>query len=317
MKILVADDEPVARTLFAHWLTSWGYQVISVTDGLSALRALESDPEIRLAVLDWMMPERSGPDVVRALRQRAGDQYVYVILVTGRQDTADVVEGLDSGADDYIVKPCNPLELKVRLRAGRRVVDLQQELLRAQEVLRYEAMRDGLTGLLNRRATLRALDQELARSERTRDPVSILMFDLDHFKAINDQHGHAAGDQVLVTAAECLLRGVRGYDHVGRLGGEEFLIVLPGCNATNALVVAERIRSSMDSIEIASSNARLRFSTSIGVAGAGEHVSTNSQALLARADCALYAAKRLGRNRTELATPDGIELIELRQASSG
>lgn len=302
MKVLLADDEPVARTLFAHWLASWGYEVTTVTDGRSALAALESDPEIKLAVLDWMMPEKSGVDVVQALRERCPDNYVYVMLVTARHDSADVIEGLDSGADDYITKPCNPLELKVRLRAGRRVVELQEQLVRAREALRYEAMRDPLTGMLNRRSVLEALEQELARHRRTAEPLSLLALDLDHFKSVNDRFGHATGDAVLVATADCLARGVRAYDHVGRIGGEEFLIVLPGCSSSNALRVAERIRRAMHETAIDIPGGRLSVTTSIGVSGLPDLEPSDGKALIAAADAALYESKRLGRDRATLAT---------------
>lgn len=311
MKILLADDDAVARTLFSHWLQSWGYQVTTVTDGKSALTALESDPEIKLAVLDWMMPELSGVDVVQAVRGRPSDGYVYVILVTARHESADVIEGLDAGADDYIAKPCNPLELRVRLRAGRRMVELQEELVRARETLRYEAMRDPLTGLLNRRAALAALDQELARHARTKEPLSVLVLDLDHFKSVNDCYGHATGDSVLVAAADCLTRSVRVYDHVGRIGGEEFLVVLPGCTNQNALWVAERIRSALPEATVDVPDGRLAVRASIGVAGWGDFEPCDGRTLIAAADRALYESKRLGRDRVTLARADSTIPLEL------
>ena len=302
MKVLVADDEPVARTLFSHWLTAWGYEVVAVSDGRAALEALESDPSLRIALLDWMMPESSGPEIVRQLRERAGDHYVYVMLVTARHDKADVIEGLESGADDYIAKPCNPLELKVRVRAGHRVVELQQELVRAREALRFEAMHDPLTGLLNRRAVIRMLEQELTRAGRTGSPISVALIDLDRFKSINDTHGHAIGDAVLVSTARSLEQAVRGYDHVGRLGGEELVVVLPDCTEDDAVNVAERLRMLLRLSPVSTPAGLVSFTASFGVASS-EHVGGGDpHALVDAADAALYRAKNKGRDRVERAS---------------
>ena len=240
MKILLADDEPIARTMLQHWLTGWGYTVVAVKDGEAAIAALQADQEIRLAVVDWVMPKVDGIQVCRHVRNGPTEPYIYVVLLTARDNKSDIVDGLDAGADDYLIKPCNPLELKVRLRAGRRVVELQEELVAAREELRYEAMHDGLTTLLNRRAVLEQLDRELRRSARSGAPVAVLMGDLDHFKAVNDTFGHAAGDAVLVEAANRMKACVRAYDSLGRIGGEEFLCVLPECSPAMGYAVAQR-----------------------------------------------------------------------------
>src|SRR4051794_28036827 len=168
MKILLADDEPIARTMLEHWLTGWGYEVVTVRDGEAALNALAADPTLRLAIIDWVMPKVDGIEVCRQIRSGPPEPYVYVVLLTAKDDKSDIIQGLDAGADDYLVKPCNPLELKVRLRAGRRVIDLQEQLVAARETLRFEAMHDSLTGLLNRGATLEQLDRELVRASALR-----------------------------------------------------------------------------------------------------------------------------------------------------
>lgn len=301
MKVLIADDEPVARTLLSHWLASWGYEVISVDDGAAAVAALDSDPSVRLAIVDWMMPGKSGVEVVKHIRARDTEAYVYVMLVTARDDMSDLVEGLDAGADDYVVKPCNPTELQVRLRAGRRTVELHEQLARAREALRFEATHDALTGLSNRRAAERVLDQECARACRMHTPLSVLLFDLDRFKSINDAFGHAAGDAVLTAAARTLASGVRAYDHVARHGGEEFLVILPGCTSDEAAAVADRLRASIAAELVSAAGGEIRFTTSVGVAALSAECS-DPRSLLSAADAALYRAKRLGRNRTELAS---------------
>ena len=303
MKILLADDEPIARTMLEHWLSGWGYTVVPVKDGEAALEALKSDPEIRLAVVDWVMPKVDGLGVCRAIRNGPNEPYIYVLLLTARDNKSDIVEGLDAGADDYLVKPCNPLELRVRLRAGKRVVELQEQLVSARESLRYEAMHDALTTLLNRRAVLEQLDKELLRSARRGAPVAVLMGDLDHFKQVNDTYGHAAGDAVLRETARRMKACVRAYDSIGRLGGEEFLTVLPECSSAIAYTVAERIGNVLAQTPIITPAGHIPVTTSVGVASTDQHVGATAEQLVRAADVALYRAKHLGRARACLAQP--------------
>jgi len=303
MKILLADDEPIARTMLEHWLTGWGYVVTAVKDGEAALAALQTDPEIRLAVVDWVMPKVDGVGVCRAIRGGPQEPYIYVLLLTARDNKADIVEGLDAGADDYLVKPCNPLELKVRLRAGRRVVELQEQLVGAREALRYEAMHDALTGLLNRRAVLEQLDRELVRSARHGTSTAVLMGDLDHFKAVNDTYGHGAGDTVLRETARRMGQCVRAYDSLGRLGGEEMLCVLPECSAAVAYGIAERLGTVLAQAPVPTSAGPVPITISIGVAATDQFPDASAEQLVRTADFALYRAKHGGRARCYLATP--------------
>jgi diguanylate cyclase (GGDEF)-like protein len=301
MKILLADDEPIARTMLEHWLVGWGYTVVAVKDGEAALAALKADPEIRLAIVDWVMPKMDGLAVCRAIRNGPNEPYIYVVLLTARDNKADIIEGLDAGADDYLIKPCNPLELKVRLRAGRRVVELQEQLVSARESLRYEAMHDGLTGLLNRRAVLEVLDKELMRSARRGAPVAVLMGDLDHFKAVNDTFGHASGDSVLKEAARRIKACVRAYDSIGRLGGEEFLAVLPECSSAVAYTVAERLGNVLGQTPITTPTGQVPVTISLGVASTDMQPGANAEELVRAADVAMYRAKHQGRARASLA----------------
>jgi diguanylate cyclase (GGDEF)-like protein len=301
MKILLADDEPIARTMLEHWLAGWGYTVIAVKDGEAALAALKADPEIRLAVVDWVMPKVDGLGVCRAIRNGPNEPYIYVVLLTARDNKADIIEGLDAGADDYLIKPCNPLELKVRLRAGRRVVELQEQLVSARESLRYEAMHDGLTGLLNRRAVLEQLDKELLRSARRGAPVAVLMGDLDHFKSVNDTYGHASGDAVLKEAGRRIKACVRAYDSIGRLGGEEFLAVLPECSSAVAYTIAERLGNILRQTAIATPTGAVPVTISLGVASTDMQAGANAEELVRAADVAMYRAKHQGRARSCLA----------------
>lgn len=308
MKILLADDEPIARTMLEHWLAGWGYQVSLARDGESALQALKDDPELRLLVVDWVMPKKDGIEVCRAIRSGPQEPYVYIVLLTAKDDKSDIIAGLDAGADDYLVKPCNPLELKVRLRAGRRVIELQEQLVKARESLRFEAMHDSLTGLLNRGAVLEQLGKELVRATRRGAPVAVLMGDLDHFKHINDTHGHAAGDAVLRETARRLKAGVRAYDSIGRLGGEEFIAVLPECDAKTGLSVATRLCRSLADQPTQYNGAAISHSISIGVASTDQFASARADELMRAADAALYRAKHAGRSRALLANQADFEV---------
>ncbi len=309
MKILLADDEPIARTMLEHWLAGWGYEVTLARDGEAALQALKDDNELRLLVVDWVMPKKDGIEVCKAIRNGPQEPYVYVVLLTAKDDKSDIIAGLDAGADDYLVKPCNPLELKVRLRAGRRVIELQEQLVKARESLRFEAMHDSLTGLLNRGAVLEQLTKELVRASRRGAPVSVLMGDLDYFKIINDTHGHAAGDAVLRETARRLKAGMRAYDSVGRLGGEEFIAVLPECDAKTGLSVAQRLCRSLADSPTQYNGGPIAHSISIGIAATDQFGSARADELIRAADAALYRAKHAGRSRALLAIEKEFEVV--------
>jgi two-component system, cell cycle response regulator len=299
LKILVADDSAISRRLLEKMLERLGYEVELAVDGQQALGALMRADGPRLAVVDWMMPGMDGLEVCRRVRQRTAP-YTYVILLTARDRQEDVLAGLDAGADDFLTKPFDAIELRARLRSGGRVLELQEALFAAVEALRHQATRDALTGLLNRGLVLDGLARELHRAEREQKPLSVVIADLDHFKRINDTHGHPAGDAVLRHAADRMRSALRGYDLVGRYGGEEFLVVLPGCDPERARQVAERLREAMAAEPMPTGNAEVHVTVSLGIACAtGEGV--DSVALIQAADDALYRAKANGRNRAEMA----------------
>jgi two-component system cell cycle response regulator len=256
-------------------------------------------------VVDWMMPGRDGLEVCRELRRRFNDPYVYAILLTARDQSDDVVAGLDAGADDYLVKPANVGELRARVRAAQRIIDLQRQLLEAQERLRVLAMHDALTGIWNRGAIFDALMRELDRARRQGSPLAVVMIDLDRFKRINDTHGHPVGDEVLREAAQRIRGAIRAYDFVGRYGGEEFLVVAPGLAGASAAELAERIRRAFEAHPIATSGPALPVTLSLGVAAAAPRSAVDLTSLLEAADDALYQAKSEGRNRTALRTVMG------------
>lgn len=301
MKILIADDESVSRRMLHGLLAKWGYDVVEAADGNAAWERLKSSDGPRMALLDWMMPGQNGVDVCRALRKLRPEPYTYVLLLTAKDAKESVVEGLESGADDYLTKPFNPQELKARIRVGLRLLDLEDNLVQAREAMRFKATHDILTGVWNRGAILEALDREIWRSRREGLSLGVLIADLDHFKSVNDTYGHAAGDAVLQEITKRMRTDVRPYDAVGRYGGEEFLILLPGCNGSTTRDKAERLREGISRDPVATSAGILKVTLSIGGVATGDWPEDNANQILQMADSALYRAKGEGRNRTAMA----------------
>jgi two-component system cell cycle response regulator len=300
-KILIAEDDPVSCHLLNNLLIKWNYDVTIVIDGIQALRILESEGAPRLAVLDWMMPGMEGVQVCQRIRERTGRPYIYVLLLTGRSEKQDILQGLELGADDYLTKPFDAQELRARLHVGQRILNLQDSLLSAQEELQFRATHDTLTGTANRGAALDAISREHARYVREKVSFGIIMVDLDHFKNINDTYGHRCGDAVLKEAARRMSACVRLYDTVCRYGGEEFLIVVVSANDSITLALAERIRVAIESQPFATDSGEVHLTASFGVAVSSDEGQMNADALLQLADEALYLAKHKGRNRSELA----------------
>jgi two-component system, cell cycle response regulator len=298
VKILVADDDPVSRRMIERMLQRSGYEVVTVKDGRQAADELSKQNGPRLALIDWMMPELDGPGVCREMRSRHDNSYVYILLLTSKQSSQDIVEGLEAGADDYLTKPWQAGELKARLDTGRRILLLEDKLIGAREEMRFKATHDALTSLWDRGAILSLLRSELSRSARNGEPVSLLLCDIDHFKQINDVHGHHTGDQVLQEVATRLLDAVRSDDAVGRYGGEEFLIVLHGCGRDNLNGRAEQVRKSICGRGVITERGPLAVSTSIGAITIDHgNKSLPMEQFLKQADAALYRAKDEGRDR--------------------
>jgi two-component system cell cycle response regulator len=291
----------VTRRMLEAFLKKWGYEPVSVNDGREAWQLLQRPDAPRLAILDWMMPGMDGVFVCNEVRKRQIQPYIYIILLTAKERKEDVIAGLEAGADDFLTKPFDPYELKARLRGGERVVHLQRQLFAARDALQEQATHDPLTALLNRPACLEILQQELTRAKREGKPIGVIMIDLDHFKRINDSCGHLIGDLVLVEVARRMRASVRSYDVVGRYGGEEFLVVLPGCDDTSAVNQAERLRDAMAGSPIGVPDRPLIITLSLGVACTQIPDEGDLRKLLSAADKALYRAKMLGRNRVELA----------------
>jgi diguanylate cyclase (GGDEF)-like protein len=294
VKILVADDDAVSRRLLKVTLNKWGYDVVVADDGDKAWEVLQREDAPQLAILDWVMPGMDGPEICREVRTLGGQRYVYLLLLTAKSEKEDLIKGMDAGADDFLTKPFDVQELRTRLRAGTRILELQ-------ETLRAQATHDSLTGLWNRAATLDLLRRELNRGERQGTPVAVVMADIDHFKRINDKYGHLVGDVVLREVARRLSSSVRGYDVTGRFGGEEFLLVFPGCAVRNAVDRAEQLRTCVSREPVETPEGPISVTLSLGVAGSEAALATDPDSSLRAADAALYRAKRSGRNRVELA----------------
>ncbi len=299
MKILIADDDPVTLHMVVSRLRQWGHEVTSCTDGEAAWNIMEAGTIPDVVILDWMMPGINGPDLCVKIRARTDCPYVYIVLLTGKKNSEDLIAGLDAGADDYLTKPFHLGELEARLRAGKRVVDLQNELIGAQETLRIQAMHDSLTQLLNHGAILDSLLAEINRAHRAHQPLSLILADLDKFKDVNDSYGHVVGDQVLVEVARRMRNCLRSYDAIGRYGGEEFLIVLPHSEESQAIQLAERIRLAVCSEPFQLRQVAITVTLSQGVATWMTPESIPIEPLIHAADGALYSVKNHGRNGVE------------------
>jgi two-component system cell cycle response regulator len=294
MKILIAEDDEVSRKMMGMTLRKMGYEVELASNGREALLKLMDADGPRLALLDWMMPEMDGPEVCRRVRGANGQLYVYLILLTSKDTPEALVEGLDAGADEYLTKPCNADELKARLRTGERILHLEDKLVSARDEMRFKATHDALTSLWNRGRILEALDEALMQM----DPIAILMCDIDHFKAVNDEYGHLVGDAVLRELAVRLRRGVRSNDLVGRFGGEEFLILLNGCDPAFLQERAEQLRKAASETSVLTDAGEISFTLSIGAVPVHrEDCFAPAETILNLADAALYQAKREGRDR--------------------
>lgn len=299
MKILVADDDPVSRLLMQRILSKFGYEVVLAEDGRQAVQILSQSDAPRLALIDWMMPELDGISVCRQIRlQHRDSSYVYIILLTSKHSSEDLVAGLEAGADDYLTKPCQTAELRARLHTGQRILLLEDRLVKAREEMRYTATHDALTSIWNRGAILSLARGELQRAARENRSTAFLLCDVDHFKNVNDSYGHLVGDRVLEEAARRLKNEIREYDAVGRYGGEEFLIILSNCDQASLASRAEALRRSIADAPLIVEDLVLPLTISIGgTAFRKSGVEVPLELILTEADTALYRAKMQGRNR--------------------
>jgi diguanylate cyclase (GGDEF)-like protein len=298
--ILLAEDDPVTRLLMTRFLNKAGYEVDAVANGSEALDKML----VRyypILVTDWEMPGMDGLTLCKAVRAMQLDGYVYTLLLTARDAKEHIIAGLEAGADDYLVKPVHEPELIARLNAGRRILALEHSLREANNRNRILSITDALTGAFNRRYLMEQLPREVERCRRYAYPLSVVMCDVDHFKRINDEHGHAAGDDVLQQVAARMQRSIRGNsDWISRYGGEEFLIVLPETGIKAALFVAEKMCAILSDVPFVTRAGDVSVTASFGVGATGPtgpDIALKVEGLIKAADQSLYRAKQEGRNR--------------------
>jgi two-component system cell cycle response regulator len=305
MKILIAEDNLISLKMLEKTLVDWRYSVYKAPDGEKAWQLLHKH-KVRIVILDWMMPGLNGIELCKKIRKSRNDRYTYIILLTSKDDSTDVIEGLMAGADDYITKPFNPQELKARLQTGRRIIRLEAQLLITQRRLHEMATKDGLTRILNREAILQTLDDEHSRSHREKSTYSAIMVDIDNFKLINDTHGHQIGDKVIFEVACRLKKNLRRYDKIGRYGGDEILIVLPSCSSEELEWIARRLCNAVNTETVETTKGPVCVTISLGGISSADIEQPSSQQILIESDAALYKAKRMGRSRFAVVTRNKI-----------
>ena len=293
MQILLVEDSYIDRHKVGGYLTDWGLDHVAVGSGTEAVKLLESAEPPTMALLDWLLPGLDGIDICRRIRKLGNGSYIYTVMLTSKNRKQDLLMAMEAGADDYLAKPVDPSELRARIMAGKRILELQQSL-------RFAATHDFLTGLLNRSEILAALQREFSRSGREGKSATVILADIDHFKRVNDSLGHAAGDEVLKEVARRMKSDLRPYDVVGRYGGEEFLIILPGCDLPNGVRRAEQIRNQIANEPVHTPAGPVSATVSMGVTVTTFGPDLTSAEILQQADVSLYKAKNNGRNRTEV-----------------
>jgi diguanylate cyclase (GGDEF)-like protein len=296
LTVLVIEDHPDQRDLLAIVLQREGYRVITAANGIEALEKLETE-NVQIALSDIMMPKMDGFELIKRVRSNPDLKNIYLILITARIQEGDRVRGLDLGADDYITKPFSFSELLARIRVGSRVVQYQQHL-------EYQTQVDSLTGLFNRRAFEKKINEEFERSKRYHNPLSVLILDIDNFKMINDTYGHHGGDAALVKISETLRERTRQSDFPSRYGGEEFVLVLPETDQDNALQVASKIHESIRKCSFGTTARPFVLTVSVGVSSTSARFYSDWRELVDDADRALYVAKNSGKDRIEIWQPE-------------
>ncbi|RPI45755.1 MAG: diguanylate cyclase [Betaproteobacteria bacterium] len=315
LRVLLVEDDAATLLMLEKLLDDAGYRVFTAADGKQGLHAaMECRPHI--IVVDWLMPEMDGLQFCRALRNSKIGRAVYLVMLTGVEEESRMLQAFEAGVDNYVTKPLNPRLLLAQLRAGERVVSLQTEAESDREEiqrvaaglamnnrrLQEAALLDPLTGIPNRRYAMDRIHQEWSAAERSARPLSCMLIDVDHFKSINDTHGHDVGDLVLRRVSEVLKHTARAPDVICRIGGEEFLVVCPDTDAAAAAQCAERLRQATGNMRIPIGNVSLQVTISIGVAARDSTMHT-PESLIKAADQAVYAAKHAGRNRTMVFRP--------------
>lgn len=311
MRILIAEDDPVSRHILNTQLSKWGHEVIVTTNGLDAWEALNAPDAPLIAILDWMMPGIDGVDVCRRLRQQQNDSPVYMILLTALSAKEKVIEGLESGADDYMTKPFDRHELRVRLNAGLRIVELQVSLhqrvkeleqaiverQQAEEALRNLTLTDPMTSLYNYRGFYTLAEQAMKVARRSQQKSLLVYADMDGLKQINDTLGHDTGALALQRLADIIRSSFRDCDIVARIGGDEFLVLAPNVSNDQSDQLIERLRANIDA-----HNGRAEVEFALGLSLGAVILEHDSELTLhdqiAIADREMYRDKQMRKNKT-------------------
>jgi two-component system cell cycle response regulator len=296
--VAVVDDDAAIRRLVRLFLKRAGFGTFECTTGEEAREKLVAEPW-DLAILDRRLPDMDGVLLCHELKSNAAFRTRYVIMLTGEDEQQDKVEGLDLGADDYMTKPFQYPELLARVRAGKRIVDLQNELVEKNQRLELLSITDGLTKLHNHRYFQDELARAFEESQRYQRPLSLAMIDIDFFKKVNDTYGHAVGDEVLKAISKRYADSVRSTDLVARYGGEEFAVMMPETELDDAVVFAEKIRALVEDTPIETQAGPIQATVSLGVSNVPYTKIHSSKELIVAADKALYRAKRNGRNQVQ------------------
>ena len=303
MKALIVEDDLITRLLIKKAAESTGYEVLEAENGIDGWKIFQKEKSnIYIAILDWMMPKMDGIELCRRIRKASVTHYIYILFLTSKRTIQDIVEGLETGGDDYMTKPFARKELASRIRVAGRVAVLERKLNETNRKLNVLAITDPLTKILNRRELFRRLDGEIYRASREKKPYSLIMIDIDHFKRVNDTLGHTAGDRVLIEITDRISAELRPYDIIGRYGGEEFLIGTPGADTEIGKNIAKRISVSICKKPFHAGNGEIDITASFGLtsaipAGNEKDMIHLLEAMIERADSALYKAKNAGRNR--------------------
>ncbi len=309
MRILVAEDSPVIRKIVVGTLEDAGYEVIVASNGKEAFEKFKNN-DVQMIITDWVMPEMEGAELCRQIRRECVDRYVYVILLTGLDSKADVHAGLQSGADDYLIKPVEPDQLMARIRTGERIFNLERRLHDTSGQLAGGLSQDPLTGVLSSSAVLDILDREIERASREERLLSIIRFRIDRFDDIVETHGRAAADKVVAAAAGRAKKVTRPYDVLGRLEDGSFLVIVPGPGAAETEGVADRIRATFAAQSISIAKKSVEVTVSLGVTEFSPAGDPSSKSLLDRAMDALEQAVKEGGNCVGVAPPPDPEDLE-------
>jgi diguanylate cyclase (GGDEF)-like protein len=307
VRVLIADDDPISLRVLSASLRKWGHEVVATQDGYEAWRTLKEEGAPLIAILDWMMPGLDGVEICRKVRNEIVDSEVYIILLTAMRQKENLIEGLEAGADDYLTKPFDKHELRVRVQAGKRIVELQQRLRtqvrdleqaiverkRAEEALRNLSLTDHLTGLHNHRGFYTLVEHQLKATRRHKQNSLLIYADMDGLKQINDTLGHQVGSDAITAFAEILKLTFRDGDIVARVGGDEFAILAPNVPIGDGDRLLDRLRDNIDLFN--REDHPYKLAASLGVVPIHHNSIMTLEEYMANADHAMYENKRQKR----------------------